>query len=422
MNRSLDNISLKFPKQLIFFVLLTALISLGILIGITRFSGTLRKSVTKVYYADNISPAHQLVIDRFNARYAGQIEVIPIDLPFIKFNTNLRKELLARSLRNQNSLIDIFAIDQVWNSRFAIRAEPLDKYLSNETIKSIIPNILENCYADSILVSIPMHTDVGVLYYRKDIVRAMDPSGKLEQSLTQSMSWSDFINWGKKYNHPHNFYAFQAFNYEGLSVNFMEIIGPKNTRAIFNQNSYEINQDLVSDGVKFLADLIYTYKLAPDNVLEFNENKTYEYAIANNTPFFRGWPTYYQTLKNTPFEGKIGIAALPHIKDQPPGSVIGGWNLMISKHSKVKTEAAIFINYMLSEEVQKTMMLEGGYLSVVSELYSDPDILKKMTYVPYLKQLMDRGFYRPKVKNYTNLSKNLANQIHRQLLKKYGAE
>lgn len=415
MTKQTANISIKHPKHLLLIIILAGVISLGLLLSFAYFSGNFEKAVTKIYYADNISPAHQIAIDKFNQQFKGKIEVIPIDLPFIKFNTNLRKELLARSLRNQNSLIDVFAIDQVWNSRFATWAEPLDAYFSEQTLHAILPNVLKNAYSDSVLVSIPLHTDVGVLYYRRDLVRMIDPSGQLEKSLKASITWSDFIELGQAYNNPYNFYTFQGFNYEGLSVNFMEILGPEKTNDIFDSDSLTINSELAEIGTDFLYKLIYHYKLSPTEVTNFNENRSYEYAIEKDIPFFRGWPTFYQTIKNTTIQDRIGIAALPHVQGQPTSSVLGGWNYMISKHSKVKREAAIFLNFMISPEIQKIMLLEGGFLPVLSAHYTDPDILKEIDYLPFLKHLVDIGFYRPIVSHYTQLSKQLADQIHRHL-------
>lgn len=88
---------------------------------------------------------------------------------------------------------------------------------------------------------------------------------------------------------------------------------------------------------------------------------------------------------------------------------------MISKHSKAKKEAAVFIEYMISPETQKIMLKEGGFLPVVEALYSDADILQEMTYLSYLKQLVDNGFYRPNAPQYTQLSKILADHIHKIL-------
>ncbi len=415
MHNPVFKISVKRSRPLILAFIFLLVLLLALVIGISYLSGNVVNSVTKIYYADNISPAHQIAIDEFNRQYKGKIEVIPIDLPFIKFNTNLRKELLARSLRNQNSLIDVFAIDQVWNSRFAIWAEPLDKYFSKETLNSILPNVLTNAYSDSILVSIPLHTDVGVLYYRRDLTEKIDLDGNLEAALRGSLSWTDFVELGLKYNHPNKFYAFQAFNYEGLSVNVMEILGPQKTTRIFDQDSLAINSDLAEEGTDFIYKLIYEYRLSPPEVTTFNEDRSYEFALRNDIPFFRGWPTFFRTVDTT-VQNRIGFAALPHFDGQPASSVLGGWNYMISRHSKVKREAAVFLNYMISPEIQKIMLLKGGYLPVLSAHYTDPDILKEIDYLPYLKHLVDSGFYRPVVPNYTQFSKRLADQIHQQLM------
>ncbi|MCB9069591.1 MAG: hypothetical protein H6629_17535 [Calditrichae bacterium] len=77
-----------------------------------RFGGN--NTATQIYFVDNISQAHSELINRFNAEYSGRIEVVPVDLPFEKFSTNERKQLLAKSLRSKSDRIDVFAIDLIW--------------------------------------------------------------------------------------------------------------------------------------------------------------------------------------------------------------------------------------------------------------------------------------------------------------------
>ena len=177
----------------------------------------------------------------------------------------------------------------------------------------------------------------------------------------------------------------------------------------------KINFEIIRQGAEFLHRLVYTYQISPFEVTGFNEDRSYEYACRNDIPFIRGWPTFYKTLEKTSLQNRIGIAALPHADGQPASSVLGGWNLMISRHSKVKREAAIFLNHMLSPEVQKIMLKVGGYLPVVRDIYTDPDILAEIDYLPYLKQLVDKGFYRPAGPQYIQLSKSLADSIYRYL-------
>ena len=133
--------------------------------------------VAKIYFADNMTPAHTKIISLFNDKYQGQIEIIPVNLPFTKFNTNERKELIARALRNRTSRIDVFSVDQIWVSRFAKWAEPLSRYFSNKEKANILPHALSTCYYENTLVSIPLHIDIGVMYYRRDIIEKF-PDGR----------------------------------------------------------------------------------------------------------------------------------------------------------------------------------------------------------------------------------------------------
>ena len=97
-------------------------------------------NIVTLHFADNITDAHQKTIDRFNKKYEGQIKVVAVDLPFEKFSTNERKELLARALRSKSDKLDIFAVDYIWARRFAKWTLRIDELLSSEEINEFIPN------------------------------------------------------------------------------------------------------------------------------------------------------------------------------------------------------------------------------------------------------------------------------------------
>ena len=79
-----------------------------VLLQLNPQSLTRPSRIVRIQFADNISSAHLQVIELFNRRYAGRIEVIPVDLPFEKFSTNERKELLTRALRSKSNRLDVF--------------------------------------------------------------------------------------------------------------------------------------------------------------------------------------------------------------------------------------------------------------------------------------------------------------------------
>jgi len=97
-------------------------------------------AVTEIYFADRITDAHRILIDRYNVLNAGKVKVIPIDFPNKDFTSNERKEILARSLRGEGDGIDLFAVDVIWVQRFAKWCEPLEGYFSPEELSGIIPD------------------------------------------------------------------------------------------------------------------------------------------------------------------------------------------------------------------------------------------------------------------------------------------
>jgi multiple sugar transport system substrate-binding protein len=173
------------------------------------------EKVTKIYFADNISAAHQKVIYRFNETYRGSIEVVPVNLPFAKFSTNERKQLLTRSLRSKGTRIDIFAVDLVWVPRFVKWAEPLAKYFSPQEQETFLPDALKSCFFIQTLIEMPFYIDIGIMYYRKDQLTALPNYAEIEQKLKKSITWEEFIQLSNKLAQDgKTFYLFPADRYE----------------------------------------------------------------------------------------------------------------------------------------------------------------------------------------------------------------
>ena len=105
-------------KQLIGIGLLAAF-ALFYVLAFYFFSHRTQISVTEIHFADRVTEAHRILIDKYNSMHAGSIKVIPIDFPLEDFSTDGRKEVLARSLRGEDDAIDLLAVDIIWVHRFA---------------------------------------------------------------------------------------------------------------------------------------------------------------------------------------------------------------------------------------------------------------------------------------------------------------
>lgn len=408
-------------KNIQLYLLIVFLVSVGLLILIYtnsfwQQSRLIKTSATQIYFVDNISEAHQRLIERFNRQYDGRIEVVPVNLPFTKFSTNERKELLARSLRSKGDRIDIFAVDLIWVPRFARWAQPLDIYFSAQERARMLDDAMESCIFEEHLVAMPFYIDIGLMYYRRDLLRRLPDAEALEQQLRTSITWEAFIALGQQYASQNRtpFYLFAAKNFEGLICSYLEAVMGQN-RAIFAGDTVQLDTPESRKALRLLVDLVQTDRLTPSDVVNFDEVQVYRYALAHDALFFRGWPGFKRHFAEPGLEEKLAqveAAALPHFQGTRPVAVYGGWNLMISNFSSHKPAAVEFLKFVMRQENQALLYETGGYIPVNKTLYEDSLFYHGKTDLKYYRQLLETGIHRPFVVNYTQISDVISYYVH----------
>ncbi len=370
----------------------------------------------KIYFADNISSAHRKVIDKFNEKYKGQIKVIAINLPFEKFSTNERKELLARYLRSKSERVDVFSVDQIWVPRFAKWVIPLDKAISSAEKKSLLNYAMESCVYKDTIVAIPLYIDLSVLFYNKEYLKNLPDYKSIKNKLDDSITWQDFLGLNERLkNSGRPFYLFQADDFEGLICNYCELLKNQNQSIVRNDSLY-VDTPQARKSLQLLVDLVNKYNASPREVIQFKENECYYYFMEHKGIFLRGWSSFLNLDKtlydNSDAYNALGIAPTPHFKGTEKSSVFGGWNLMVSKFSRNIPEAITFVKFLISEDAQKILYEEGGYLPVNTKIYADSGYVNKFPNLKFYEKLLKQGFHRPFLKNYTNISDILSYYLH----------
>jgi multiple sugar transport system substrate-binding protein len=370
-----------------------------------------KQEVTEIYFADRVTDAHRILIDKYNALNAGRIKVIPIDFPNKDFSTNERKEILTRSLRGEGDGIDLFAVDVIWVQRFAKWCEPLGQYFSEEELKRIIPDALFSCYTDGALVAVPLDLVQGVMYYREDLLKNMSGGNEIIRALQSSMSWPEFLLLKDRLKWRGPFFVFPAAEYEGLICSYVEILlGLK--LDYFSTVGFNFETQEARDALQLMVDLVQKYKAAPEVVTKFTEVSSYEYYVKNDGLFIRGWNTYDKDFQNAPYdkekERHLRKAPLPHISLGRPASVFGGWNLMVSKFSKKKDAVIDFVKFLLRDESQEVFYSQAGFYPVTASFYNDSLSLQRHPEIAGIKEMMRAGVHRPPQKDYTNYSTIMA--------------
>jgi multiple sugar transport system substrate-binding protein len=382
--------------------------------------------IVRVYYADAISQGHQRVIDCFNAMHKGRIEVVPVSLPFAKFSTNERKELIARSLRNKSDRLDIFTVDHIWVPRFSRWCEPIDSNIDSAERAHILPQAEESCVYEGRLMAIPVYIDIGLLYYRKDLVRELRPDPEFEKRLQRSITWDEFRAMGRearKSGRP--FYYFQANDYEGLTCNFFELIAGQDDH-FFARLPLDFERPEARTALTMLVEFVHKDRISPVEVAEFDEIQSYSRMLDENGVFVRGWPNFVESYSDTArFKIKLNQlerAPLPHFEGKRPVAVYGGWNMMVSRYSSRKKEAIELAKFFQREDMQKIMFEMGGFIPTNLDVYADTAYIARNPVLKYYAQLLPLGFHRPSLVEYTKMSDIVSRAVHRAVQREIGVD
>jgi multiple sugar transport system substrate-binding protein len=394
-------------KQIWAFVFLLLVTVTYLAINFWEYKSS-EEGIKKIYFADRMTAAHKILIDEYNEEHKGKIKVIPIDFPNDDFSTNERKEIVARSLRGRGDGIDLFAVDLIWVQRFAKWAEPLDKYFSDKEKSELLSQALRSCYNDSELVAIPLDLVQTILYYREDLLKKVKNSDEIINKIQKGITWNDFIKLKSDMGTNNPFYFFPAADYEGLVCSFIEELLSLEP-DYFAKKGFYFETSHAEKSLQLLVDLVNKYKISPYTVTQSTEIHTYEHFIKNDGIFLKGWPTYdrdfkgysYDTLK----QNNLRKAATPHFADGKPASLLGGWNLMVSKFSDKKPEVIDFVKFLLSEKSQELFYLNSGFCPILKKFYDDSLYLKKYPDFVRYKELLKTAVSRPGNKEYTRYSK-----------------
>jgi multiple sugar transport system substrate-binding protein len=373
-----------------------------------------KKKVKEIYFADRITAAHKILIEKYNKDNEGQVKVVPIDFPNYDFNSNERKELLARLLRGRGDGIDVFAVDVIWTQRFAKWCEPLGKYFPLDERSKIIDNALESCYFEGELVAVPLNMAMGVMYYREDLLKKLSNGDELIEKIENKITWDEFIRLKQTTGSENPYYIFPAADYEGLICSFMELIYSIDPEY-YNKHSFNLNTLTAKRSLQLMVDLVNTYDVTPSVVTKFTEISSYQYFIENDGLFIRGWQTYDKDFKEEPFntekEKYLKKAPLPYFDGGKSVSIFGGWNIMISKFSDKKDELVKFVKFLLSESSQEVFYKESGYYPIFKNFYEKKYFLDKYPEISEIIERQKLGVHRPSHAEYTRYSKIMSHYI-----------
>jgi len=343
-----------------------------------KFSG---QKIT--YYGDSVGAGAD--IDKVLASQFSQQTGIIVNVVPKPQDSTQNYATYQRFFQGKSSDVDVMMLDVIWPSSFAPHLVDLSQALSDEA-KLHYDTIIKNNTVDGKVIAMPWFGDVGMLYYRTDLLQKYgfsDPPqtwDELEQMATKIMD-------GEKSNASFQGFVFQGDAYEGLTCNALEWIASSGGGMIIDENGK------VTVNNKDAIDMLnrakgWVGKIAPRDVTSFQEEDARNVFQGGNSAFMRNWPYAYAegNQSDSPIKGKFDAAPLPAAQGQKHYGCVGGWQLGVSAYSKAKDASIEFVRYMTSPEVETWRAVIGSYVPTMASVASDPDVLKAM---PFLSKLND---------------------------------
>ncbi len=335
--------------------------------------------------------------------------------------TEKLKEFNTINFRTGNPY-DLIYMDIIWVSEFAKKGWLMN--LSNRISPKQLREFLDSDVAagryNSGLYRIPFRSDLGLLYYRKDLLeRAGYQPPKTFQQLLQiskNLQKQGATQWG---------YLWQGRQYEGLSAMFVEVLHGYGGFWI-KPSTLEVGLDQPEAiaAVRFLVRTI-DEKISPPEVVSYSEDESFSEFQQGNAVFLRNWPFVWAqaNAKDSPIRGKVGIQPMMlHAEGHSGGSCNGSWGLGIAKASKHPNQAWRAIAYLTSAKAQRQFILETGHVPSRKSLFSEPEISNKYSHFPELSQALKNSVSRPPVPEYDQASKILQRYLNEALRKQRSPE
>lgn len=362
--------------------------------------GTTDEKVTiKLGAQNDNTPATQALIDAFNE--SQDKYVVEWD-PLTNDSAQMHDQLL-NSLNSGSSEYDVLSLDVVWAGEFAGAGflEPIDVFMNGAGFSKDQFNAgsMDSGNYTGKQYTLPFFPDLGLLYFRSDIVSEEDAaileSGDYTYEDLYAMAEKYTGEEGTKYG-----FLYQSKQYEGLTVNVTEFT-----------NAY-------SD-VKAGLEMMYKFTTAdfsPSDLLNYTEAESHTNFEQGNAIFERNWPYQFGRIKGqedgvTVSLDQVGIAPLPN------GGSVGGWLLGINKNSENIEGAWEFIAFASGEEGQKIMATEGGYLPGFNALLEDEEVVAGNEMLSYegFKNALANTLARPVSPEYNAVSDTIQVEAHKYL-------
>jgi trehalose/maltose transport system substrate-binding protein len=300
----------------------------------------------------------------------------------------------------------------------------LNPYISSAEIAAHFPELIANNTVYGKLVALPCLIDIGLLFYRTDLLRRYGCPGPPE-------SWEELedmamrIQTGERARGQKNFWGFvwEGASSESLTCNALEWQVSQGGGQIEGGETITVDNPLVAHAWARATRWIGT--ISPPGVVAYREWDADNVWQTGQAAFMRNWSTsYFETPVQGPVKGSLtknmfDIALLPHGHERS-AACVGGRGYGVSRQSLHPREAAMLVRFLCRPDVQLSRCQRIGGAPTIPALYKDADSKETNRYFSMVqKAYRDGGVLRPSTntgKKYPEVSRAYSEAVHSVLV------
>jgi trehalose/maltose transport system substrate-binding protein len=286
---------------------------------------------------------------------------------------------------------DVYGIDVIWPRILSEYFIDLKPHFAKE-ISLQFPAMVASYTVDGKLVGLPYRADIGLLYFRKDL---LSQYGYREPPRT----WDELermasrIQAGERAKGKKKFWGFvwQGAAAEALTCNALEWQASEGGGQIIeNDGTISVNNPDAINAWQRAARWVGT--ISPPSVVGYEEWDALNVWVAGDAAFMRGWPTAYldSHAAESPVRDKFDIALLPGGKAGRVGT-LGGAALSVSRFSAHPSQALELVRYLSGNDAQTKRSRGLSQPPTMPALYNQPAVLGPNPRLALLAQAFRTG-------------------------------
>ena len=344
------------------------------------------------------APFHSF-LDRFRAQNTDVV----LRTQTLPNESDIAREMLVTALEGGTEDFDVFPIDVIWAPEFARAgwlADLSDAFPRQRDL--FLAGPVEAAAFEGRIYAVPWFLDVGLLYYRTDLVpRAPRTYAELETFAREAMQRGvGGLLW-------------QGRQSEGLNCNVFESVWGHGGELVA-QGRIALDTSQARAGLEWLRHTVAS-GLSPRSVITSGEEETRRAFQDGRAAFMRNWPYAWALLEaeGSPVRGKVAFSALPSESGAPGPGALGGWQLAVNARvSRLRREAAErLVRFLTSEEAAVELALRYSRIPARRAAYDDERVRSGAPFIAALLPMALAARARPTTPYYALASDAIQGEL-----------